>query len=101
MVTWAEKEKMAKATKTTFDDEQIVEWKKSHHYLTLSDGTEIAFSFSMWTKEMFEKIVAQAKLYDVEIAKYEAAEKGIGNVANIDWSISMVMFLLYPIRKNR
>lgn len=78
MVTWAEKEKMAKATKTTFDDEQIVEWKKSHHYLTLSDGTEIAFSFSMWTKEMFEKIVAQAKLYDVEIAKYEAAEKGIG-----------------------
>ena len=78
MVTWAEKEKMAKATKTTFDDEQIVEWKKSHHYLTLSDGREIAFSFSMWTKEMFEKIVAQAKLYDVEIAKYEAAEKGIG-----------------------
>ena len=78
MVTWAEKEKMAKATKTTFDDEQIVEWKNSHHYVTLSDGTEIAFSFSMWTKEMFEKIVAQAKLYDIEIAKYEAAEKGIG-----------------------
>lgn len=78
MVTWAEKEKMAKATKTTFDDEQIVEWKNTHHYLTLSDGTEIAFSFSMWTKEMFEKIVAQAKLYDIEIAKYEAAEKGFG-----------------------
>lgn len=78
MVTWAEKEKMAKATKTTFDDEQIIEWKNTHHYLTLSDGTEIAFSFSMWTKEMFEKIVEQAKLYDIEIAKYEAAEKGFG-----------------------
>ena len=78
MVTWAEKEKMAKATKTTFDDEQIVEWKNAHHYVTLSVGTEIVFSFSMWTKEMFEKIVAQAKLYDIEIAKYEAAEKGFG-----------------------
>ena len=78
MVTWAEKKKMAKATKTTFDDEQIVEWKNAHHYVTLSDGTEIVFSFSMWTKEMFEKIVAQAKLYDIEIAKYEAAEKGFG-----------------------
>lgn len=78
MVTWAEKEKMAKATKTTFDDDQLVEWKKTHHYLTLADGTNIAFSFSMWTKEMFEKIVAQAKLYDIEIAKYEAAEKGFG-----------------------
>ena len=78
MVTWTEKEKLAKATKTTFDDEQIVEWKNTHHYLTLSDGTQIAFSFSMWTKEMFEKIVAQAKLYDIELAKYEAAEKGFG-----------------------
>ena len=77
-VTMAEKAKMAAATATDFDDKQLEEWKRTHHYLTLADGTDIAFSFSMWTKEMFEKIVEQAKLYDIEIAKYEAAEKGFG-----------------------
>ena len=78
MVTMEEKAKMAAATATDFDDKQLVEWKRTHHYLTLADGTDVAFSFSMWTKEMFEKIVEQAKLYDIEIAKYEAAEKGFG-----------------------
>jgi outer membrane protein OmpA-like peptidoglycan-associated protein len=77
-VTMAEKEKMAAATTTDFDDKQLEEWKRTHHYLTLADGTDIAFTVSMWTKEMFEKIVDQAKLYDIEIAKYEAAEKGFG-----------------------
>ena len=77
-VTMAEKEKMAAATTTDFDDKQLEEWKRTHHYLTLADGTDIAFTVSMWTKEMFEKIVDQAKLYDIEIAKYEAAEKGVG-----------------------
>jgi outer membrane protein OmpA-like peptidoglycan-associated protein len=74
----AEKEKMAAATTTDFDDKQLEDWKRTHHYLTLADGTDIAFTVSMWTKEMFEKIVDQAKLYDIEIAKYEAAEKGFG-----------------------
>ena len=78
MVTMEEKAKMAAATATDFDDKQLVEWKRTHHYLTLADGTDIAFTVSMWTKEMFEKIVDQAKLYDIEIAKYEAAEKGFG-----------------------
>ena len=77
-VTMAEKEKMAAATTTDFDDKQLEEWKRTHHYLTLADSTDIAFTVSMWTKEMFEKIVDQAKLYDIEIAKYEAAEKGFG-----------------------
>ena len=67
-VTMAEKAKMAAATTTNFDDKQLEEWKRTHHYLTLADGTDIAFTVSMWTKEMFEKIVDQAKLYDIEIA---------------------------------
>jgi len=78
LVTMAEKERLVKESKTTFDDEYLVEWKKTHYYLTLPDGTDIIFTVSMWPKEMFENIVAQAKLYDVEIAKYEAAEKGVG-----------------------
>lgn len=78
LVTMAEKAKMAAATKTNFDDEQLEEWKTTHYYLTMNDGTDIAFTVPMWTKEMFEKILSQAKLYDIVFAKYEAADKGFG-----------------------
>ena len=78
LVTVAEKEKLVKASKTTFDDEYFVEWKNTHYYVTLPNGTDLMFTVSMWPKEMFEKMMAQAKLYDIEFAKYEAAEKGFG-----------------------
>ena len=78
LVTVAEKEKLVKASKTTFDDEYFEEWKKTHYYVTLPNGTDLMFTVSMWPKEMFEKMMAQAKLYDIEFAKYEAAEKGFG-----------------------
>lgn len=78
LVTVAEKEKLVKASKTTFDDEYFEEWKRTHFYVTLPDGTDLMFTVSMWPKEMFEKMMAQAKLYDIEFAKYEAAEKGFG-----------------------
>lgn len=78
MDTWKGLEAHAKSTKTDFDDNQLVEWKDTNYFLTLNDGTMIGMTVSMWTKEMFEKIVAHAKLYDIEIAQYEAAEKGFG-----------------------
>jgi hypothetical protein len=78
LVTVAEKEKLVKASKTTFDDEYFEEWKRTHFYVTLPDGTDLMLTVAMWPKEMFEKMMAQAKLYDIEFAKYEAAEKGIG-----------------------
>lgn len=78
LVTVTEKEKKVKASKTTFDDEYFEEWKRTHFYVTLPDGTDLMFTVAMWPKEMFEKMLAQAKLYDIEIAKYEAAEKGFG-----------------------
>ena len=78
LVTMEEKAKIAASTKTTFDDEQLEEWKTTHYYLTMNDGTDSAFTVPMWTKEMFEKMLSQAKLYDIEFAKYEAAEKGFG-----------------------
>ena len=78
LVTVAEKERLVKASKTTFDDEYFEEWKRTHFYVTLLDGTDLMFTVSMWPKEMFEKMMAQAKLYDIEFAKYEAAEKGFG-----------------------
>lgn len=78
LVTVAEKERLVKASKTTFDDEYFEEWKRTHFYVTLPDGKDLMFTVSMWSKEMFEKMMAQAKLYDIEFAKYEAAEKGFG-----------------------
>jgi len=76
--TMANLKKHAATTATDFDDNRLVEWRNTNYFLTLRDGTEIAFTVSMWTKEMFDKIVSHAKLYDIEIAKYTAAEKGFG-----------------------
>lgn len=77
-VSMSEKEKLVKSTATDFDDNQFAEWKETNYYLTLLDGTNIFFTVAMWTKEMFDVMLSQAKLYDIEIAKYEAAEKGFG-----------------------
>lgn len=45
--------------------------------LQLQDGTKVMF-MKMWPKEEFENIVNHAKQYDIEIAKFEAADKGFG-----------------------
>lgn len=45
--------------------------------LHLEDGKKVAV-VSMWTKPSFERLVEHAKLYDIEVAKFEAAEKGFG-----------------------
>lgn len=76
--TWKDLEVHAKATTTDFDDNQLVDWDRTNYYLTLNDGSKIGFTVSMWTKDMFEKILGYAKVYDIEIAKYESAEKGAG-----------------------
>ena len=43
--------------------------------LHLQDGTELIL-LKLWPKENFDKIVSHAKMYDIEIAKFEAADKG-------------------------
>ncbi len=43
--------------------------------LRLQDGTELML-LKLWPKENFDKIVSHAKMYDIEIAKFEAADKG-------------------------
>lgn len=45
--------------------------------LRLQDGTELML-LKLWPKENFEKAVSHAKMYDIEIAKFEAADKGAG-----------------------
>lgn len=65
------------------------EWKKKNEsnqglwfaekdeILHLQDGTELIL-LKLWPKENFDKIVSHAKMYDIEIARFEAADKGFG-----------------------
>ena len=51
-------------------------------FLTLKDGTKVAFTNPMWPADKFKKIEKCAKRYGIEIAEYEEAEKGIGKRGN-------------------
>ncbi len=45
--------------------------------LNLQNGKKVAV-ISMWTKPSFERLVAHASQYGIDVAKFEEAEKGIG-----------------------
>ena len=51
-------------------------------FLTLKDGTKVAFTNPMWPADKFKKIEKCAKRYGIEIAEYEEAEKSIGKRGN-------------------
>ena len=50
-------------------------FKAEDELLTMGDGKKVSV-VKMWTKPSFERIVSHAKLYDIEIAQFEAADKG-------------------------
>ena len=52
-------------------------FKGEDELLATGDGKRVAV-VKMWTKPSFERVMEQAKLYDIEVAKFEAAEKGFG-----------------------
>lgn len=52
-------------------------FKNPDELLTTGDGKKVAV-VKMWTKPSFDRLVEQAKLYDIDIASFEAAEKGFG-----------------------
>lgn len=52
-------------------------FKGDDEVLITGDGRKVAV-VKMWTKASFDRLVNQAKLYDIEIASFEAAEKGFG-----------------------
>ena len=52
-------------------------FKAEEELLTMGDGKKVSV-VKMWTKPSFERVVSYAKLYDIEIAQFEAAEKGFG-----------------------
>ncbi len=52
-------------------------FQKEDELLTMGDGQQVAV-VKMWTKPSFERLVAHAAQYGIEIAQFEAADKGIG-----------------------
>lgn len=50
-------------------------FKGEDELLTMGDGRKVSV-VKMWTKPSFERMVSHAKLYDIEIAQFEAADKG-------------------------
>ncbi len=68
----------AETTETQYDDKHVEDVLKKQMYITLSNGDKITFYDFMWTKDNFPKLVEHAKLYDVEVAEFVEAEKGMG-----------------------
>ena len=52
-------------------------FQKEDELLTMGDGSKVAV-VKMWTKPSFERLVSHAAQYGIEIAQFEAADKGIG-----------------------
>ena len=52
-------------------------FQKEDELLTMGDGSKVAV-VKMWTKPSFERLVSHAAQYGIEIAQFDAAEKGIG-----------------------
>ena len=50
-------------------------FKGEDELLTMGDGKKVSI-VSMWTKPSFERMVAQARAYDIIVAKFEAADRG-------------------------
>lgn len=50
-------------------------FKAEEELLHMGDGKQVSV-VKMWTKPSFERLVSHAKMYDIEIAQFEAAEKG-------------------------
>ena len=52
-------------------------FQKEDELLTMGDGTQVAV-VKMWTKPSFDRLVTHASQYGIEVAQFEAADKGIG-----------------------
>ena len=52
-------------------------FQKEDELLTMGDGSQVAV-VKMWTKPSFDRLVSHAAQYGIEVAQFEAADKGIG-----------------------
>lgn len=52
-------------------------FQKDDELLNMCDGSKVAV-VKMWTKPSFDRLVEHAKQYGIEVAQFEAADKGVG-----------------------
>lgn len=52
-------------------------FQKDDELLNMGDGSKVAV-VKMWTKPSFDRLVEHAKQYGIEVAQFEAADKGVG-----------------------
>ena len=50
-------------------------FREGDEVLTMGNGRKVSV-VKMWTKPSFERLISHAKLYDIEVAQFEAADKG-------------------------
>ena len=65
-----------------FDEKLSKQIADMEMFLTLKDGTKVAFTNPMWPADKFKKIEKCAERYGIEIAELKDAEKGIGKRGN-------------------
>lgn len=59
----------------TYNTKMSLYFAKDDEVLNLADGSKVALS-QVWSKPSFDRIVAQAGVYDIEIAEFEKTMKG-------------------------
>ena len=52
-------------------------FQKEDELLTMGDGSQVSV-VKMWTKPSFDRLVSHAAQYGIEVAQFEAADKGFG-----------------------
>ena len=52
-------------------------FQKEDELLTMGDGSQVAV-VKMWTKPSFDRLVSHAAQYGIEVAQFEAVDKGFG-----------------------
>lgn len=73
-------------------------FKNEDELLTMGDGQKVSV-VKMWTKPSFQRAIEQAKLYDIEIAQFDPAEKGFGKKGS--FYLEMLNGYIPPVREEK
>ena len=73
-------------------------FKADDELLTMGDGQKVSV-VKMWTKPSLERTIEQAKLYDIEIAQLDPAEKGFGKKGS--FYLEMLNGYVPPVREQK
>lgn len=84
------------------DEKSNIAWdgyfKAEDEILVDGNGKKVAVN-KMWTKSSFERLINHAKNYDIEIAQFDPAEKGIGKKGS--FALEYLNGYVPPVRNNK